>query len=172
MRSIEQRPLTFIALLFACMTTACNNSDNSKADTAALPPGDKLLVFDKLVGTWQSEDGKSFERWAKNNDGSFRSAAFSVNGADTSWNEQARIYPENGNWVFENTVKGQNDGKAVKFTSSSITDNSVQFTNPAHDFPTDINYTIPSDSIVNAFIIGPNDKGGKDTIPFNFTRLK
>jgi len=25
---------------------------------------------------------------------------------------------------------------------------------------------------LNAFIIGPNNKGGKDTIPFNYTRIK
>jgi hypothetical protein len=169
MRSIQLITCTLLLLL-----SACNNSDstNEQVATPVTATENKSLVFDKLVGTWKSDDGKNFEKWEKNGDGSFRSAAFSVNGVDTSWNEQASIYKDNGNWVFENTVKGQNNGKAIKFTSSMLTDNSVQFSNPAHDFPTDINYTVPDDNILNAFIVGPNAKGGKDTITFNYTRLK
>ncbi len=130
------------------------------------------LIFDKLTGTWQSEDGKSFERWTKNNDGTYMTAGFSIKGNDTSWNEQGSVYKENNNWVFENRVKDQNDGKAIKFTSSLLNETSVQFSNPAHDFPTDINYTVADAATLRAFIVGPNNKGGKDTIPFNFTRAK
>jgi len=149
--------------------TACNNSEIKPGTT---PPTANELVFDKLTGTWQSEGGKSFERWTKKDNGTFRSVAFSVKGTDTSWNENAKIYPENDSWIFENTVKGQNDGKSVKFTSSMLNDNSVQFSNPSHDFPTDVNYTVVDANTVHAFIIGPNNKGGRDTIPFNYTRVK
>ncbi len=153
---------------------ACNNSKN-KTETEAAPsttPSVKQLVFDKLVGTWQSEDGKSFERWSKNDGDTYHSAAFSINGSDTTWNEQADIYQEGDNWVFDNKVTGQNEGKSVKFTSIVVNDTMVQFSNPAHDFPTDINYTVPGSNTVKAFIVGPNNKGGKDTIPFNYTRVK
>ena len=153
--------------------TACNDKPAEKTTepaTTSIEP--KLLVFDKLVGVWKSEDGKSFEQWTKNDNGTFQSRGYSIKGADTSWNEKANIYPENNNWVFENTVKNQNDGKAIKFTSTILTETTVQFSNPQHDFPTDINYTVPNTNTVNAFIIGPNAKGGKDTIPFNFTRIK
>jgi hypothetical protein len=124
------------------------------------------------VGLWKSEDGKIFERWAKNDNGTYQSRVFSLNGSDTSWNEQATIYPENDKWVFENTVRGQNEGKAVKFTSTFLNENSVQFSNPAHNFPADVNYTVADANRVNAFIAGPNNKGEKDTIPFNYTRVK
>lgn len=150
---------------------ACNNSENStvKNETSPLPA--KELVFDKLTGTWKMDDGKGFERWTKKANGTYQSVAFSIKGNDTSWNEQASIYPENDQWVFENTVKGQNDGKAVKFISSLLDENRVQFSNPAHDFPTDINYTIIGTDAVRAFIVGPNNKGGKDTILFNYIRV-
>lgn len=176
--------MKFITAIFIianiAVFTACNNDKDKTTDTEAgktdtasrQPAAPAALVFDKLVGLWQSENGKSFERWTKNEDGTFASSAFSVKGKDTSWNEQAKIYKEGDNWIFENTVKGQNDGKAVKFTLSSISDNSVQFSNPAHDFPTDINYTVPDANTVNAFIVGPNEKGGKDTIPFNYKRTQ
>jgi hypothetical protein len=164
---------TLIAAI--CILSACNSNDKTATtettgETKDTTAPAKPIVFDKLVGTWKKEDGKSFERWTRNDDGTYRAVAFSVTGTDTSWDENARIYPENNNWVFENTVRGQNDGKPVKFTSTQLGENSVQFSNPAHDFPTDINYTLPDANTVNAFIVGPNNKGGKDTIPFNYTR--
>ncbi len=172
-----QQPIVLLAIVIATCITSCNNSSESKTETdttkteaTTLPITE--LVFDKLVGTWQSEDGKSFERWTKNDKGGYNSAAYSIKVTDTSWNEQANIYLENSNWVFENTVKGQNDGKAVKFVSSILQPNTVQFSNPEHDFPTDINYTVADANTLNAFIVGPNKNGGKDTIPFNYTRVK
>lgn len=161
-----------ILFLITCFI-ACDNSE-SKPDVKNETPNlySAQLIFDKLIGTWQNEDGKNFERWTKNDNGTFRSDGFSIKGNDTSWNEQAAIYKESDHWVFENTVKNQNDGKAVKFTSSFFNETSVQFSNPVHDFPTDINYTVEDATTLRAFIVGPNGKGGKDTIPFNFTRIK
>ncbi|HLG40470.1 MAG TPA: hypothetical protein VI461_12410, partial [Chitinophagaceae bacterium] len=164
---------TVIAFIVISMTS-CSNEKNDASESKEESNNTtqaRQTVFDKLVGSWQSEDGKSFEQWTKKDDGTFRSVAFSVKGSDTSWNENAKIYPENDKWIFENKVNGQNEGKAVKFTSSILTDNTVQFSNPAHDFPTDVNYTVADADTVHAFIVGPNDKGGKDTIPFNYTRM-
>jgi len=152
---------------------SCNNSGGvATAETDISRESPQQLIFDKLIGTWQSEDGKSFERWTNNNDGTYQTEGFSVKGGDTSWNEKGSVYQENNNWVFENTVKDQNDGKSVKFTSTLLNETSVQFSNPVHDFPTDINYTVADAATLRAFIVGPNNKGGKDTIPFNFTRVK
>ena len=107
----------------------------------------------------------------KNPDSSYASASYSLSGADTYWNEMAKIFSENGNWIFENNVKGQNNGQSVRFTSTFLTDSIVQFSNPAHDFPTDVNYTVIDSNNLHAFIIGPNKNGGRDTIPFEYSRL-
>ena len=175
MKSPFKSSLALTSLLICLFITACNDKpaeskETTEPATTNIEP--KLLVFDRLVGLWKNEDGKSFEQWTKNDNGTFQSRGYSVKGTDTSWNEQATIYPENNNWIFENTVKNQNDGNAIKFTSTILTETTVQFSNPQHDFPTDINYTLPNSNTVNAFIVGPNNKGGKDTIPFNFTRIK
>jgi hypothetical protein len=163
----------FFLLLLMNGVIACNNSESTPAVKKERPLSDPgQLIFDRLTGTWQNEDGKSFERWTKNADGTYRSDGFSIKANDTSWNEQASIYRNNSNWIFENKVKNQNDGKAIQFTSTLLNENSVQFSNPAHDFPTDINYTLADATTLRAFIVGPNGKGGKDTIPFNFTKLK
>ncbi len=164
---------SILTLLLAVSIIACNNSKTTNKETTDTPASSaKELVFDKMLGTWQNEDGKSYERWVKNDNGTYNSSAFSIKGTDTSWNEQASIYSENNSWVFENIVTGQNDGKAVKFTSSLLNDSTVQFSNPAHDFPTDINYTVTDANTLKAFIVGPNSQGGKDTIPFNYIRVK
>jgi hypothetical protein len=171
--------MKFVFLLFfSSILFSCNNENKKKTETTANDSDssgvaeNKQLVFDKLVGTWKSEDGKSFERWIKNADGTFQSAVYSVKEKDTTWNEQAKIYMETDKWVYENTVSGQNNGKSVKFTSTSLSESNVQFSNPAHDFPNDINYTVADENTVRAFIVGKNEKGGKDTIPFNYTRVK
>jgi hypothetical protein len=165
---------SFIGFLLVINIAACNDTGTgAKKTTQAVTPNEnKELVFDKLVGLWKSEGGRSFEQWVKNADGTYQSHAYSVKGVDTSWNEQANIYPLKDKWIFENTVVGQNDGKAVKFTAIILNGKTVQFSNPEHDFPTDVNYTVPDPNTLNAFIIGPNNKGGKDTIPFNYMRIK
>jgi hypothetical protein len=178
-RIITEMNHSFYRIAIICLLSLglynCNNqnadSSETKASSATAIQTTSPPVFEKLLGTWQLENGKTYERWKKNNDGTYRSDVYVLKGADTSWNEQAHIYPENDRWVFENRINGQNDDKSVKFTSDKLTDNSVQFSNPAHDFPTDVNYTISDQNSVNAFIVGPNSKGGKDTIPFKYKRF-
>ncbi|MEZ4935088.1 MAG: hypothetical protein R2788_23520 [Saprospiraceae bacterium] len=51
-----------------------------------------------------------------------------------------------------------------------MTTNQVNFSNPAHDFPTDINYSYDGDSLL-AFIAGIGKDGARDTIPFAFERV-
>ena len=173
---MKARIRSLIAFILILNIAACENKKSGTektTETVAVNNNEaKQLPFDKLIGIWKSDDGKSFEEWTKNDNGTYQSRAYNIKGPDTSWNEQANIYPDNDNWVFENTVKGQNDGKAVKFTSTILNERTVQFNNPQHDFPTDVNYTLADANRLNAFIIGPNRKGGKDTIPFNYTRLK
>lgn len=172
---MDVRLRSLIGFLLIINLVACNDTGSTaEKTTEAITAGNKTkeLVFDKLIGLWKSEDGRSFEQWDKKADDSYQSRVYSIKGADTSWNEQAKIYPENDNWIFENTVKDQNDGNAVKFTSTILNEKTVQFSNPHHDFPADINYTVRDANTLNAFIIGSNNKGGKDTIRFNYTRIK
>jgi hypothetical protein len=163
----------FLFTLVACNNKSnCENPEDSTGKEEISSIANRQLVFDKLLGTWIADDGKTFERWMKNENGTYRHLAFIIKSKDTSWNEEANVYPENGHWIFENRVKNQNQGKAVKFTSSSFTPTNIQFSNPEHDFPTDINYTVSGPDTVNAFIIGPDNNGGKDTIPFNYIRVR
>ena len=92
---MKLRHLNF--LLIFSMLLSCNDSvETSESKKEDVLIKENVLVFDKLLGTWKAVDGKSFERWSKNPDGSYASASYSLSGADTSWNEMAKIFSENG----------------------------------------------------------------------------
>lgn len=124
-------------------------------------------VFDRLVGTWRLDDeGEQFEKWTSNTDGSYSSRMYSIEGKDTIIQEDVKIVKEGDKWNFITLVKGQNNGKAITFTSTILQDTIVQFENPSHDFPRIINYRLESDHNMQAFIAGT-----KDTIYFNYARV-
>lgn len=157
-------------LVSALWLTSCM----TKTETMSIPfpqEPENPVVLEKLVGTWKSADGRSFERWTKA-DGKYYSSAYILEGKDTVFMEKANVFKESGHWIFANTVKGQNEGREVRFTSGEVSENAIQFLNPEHDFPTEIHYRLADENTVNAFIAGKNKKGEMDTIPFNYTRLK
>lgn len=160
---------TIVVVLATSLTGSCDTEKNTTSENASTGAAEQTL-FEGLTGTWQHSNGKSFERWTHESVGRYRAVVFSVNGSDTSWNEQADIYNEQGRWVFENTVQGQNDGRSIKFIESAISDTHVRFSNPAHDFPTDVNYRLVDANTLEAFIIGPGNDGKKDTIRFHYKR--
>ena len=144
----------------------------SYATLPAQQKNDRSVLFDGMTGTWYNEAAKNFERWTKIKPGLYHADAYTVKGKDTSYLEHARIFPENGKWIFANTVKGQNNGKEIKFIATRSNDNMIQFSNPKHDFPNDINYTLKDKNNLTAFIVGKNPTGGRDTLYFRFKRVK
>ena len=67
---------SFIALLMVyTFLPAFNNQSNAESDSAPKTEATTPvpLVFDKLIGTWLLEDGKTFEQWTKNADGTYQS---------------------------------------------------------------------------------------------------
>lgn len=163
----------FILFLFVSGMIAYSNQPavTKSASAPVNEPVREKLVFDRLTGSWQSASKKIVERWSKTSDSTYRSVVYSIKGTDTLLNEQATVYLKNRVWIFETLVQGQNAGKAVAFTSTALTPDHVQFSNPAHDFPNEISYTV-NDDTVHAFIAGRNAKGGMDTIRFRYTRVK
>ena len=158
----------FIFLLFFI---SCSNSGEKLNKEDENPADKKPLVFEKIAGTWLNEDAKTFERWSNQGKGVYHADVYKLNGADTIWTENARIFQENGYWIFENKVAGQNAGKAVSFRSTLLNDSSVTFSNPEHDFPTDINYTVINLIRLSAYIKGPGDSGQIVTIPYQYSRV-
>jgi hypothetical protein len=140
-----------------------------------LPPsnfhlGQDDLIFHKLIGSWQRTNGKYLEKWEKNTDGNFFSISYRINGADTTLEEEVTTTWKGNRWLY--AVKGAGNAKIVKCSPVEVTPNKAHFANPAHDFPTDIVYELIDPTQLRAYIVGLNKKGGKDTVWFNFTRIK
>lgn len=158
-------------LLFASLVISCDSPKNNLRGNSNSSASVEPTLFDHFIGTWQNKTFGNYEKWEKISEGQYAAMAFTVKGADTVIQETVKVYKEVGNWVYEVTVKNQNDGLPVKFTANSLTTNQVNFSNPAHDFPTDINYSYDGDSLL-AFIAGIGKDGDKrDTIPFAFERV-
>ena len=67
--------LLFLTVSAYTILSCKNKSMNPGKEVGSSP---QLLVFDRLLGTWQSEDGKIFERWIRNEDGSFNSVVSTI----------------------------------------------------------------------------------------------
>lgn len=175
MRRIKNVPLLFaflVTVIFACNNDQAATTVEGEIKKDSPSVKSKSVVFDNILGVWKNYERKIFEQWTEVPGKGYASKVYKVTNGDTAYEEDATIYFENGKWVFENKVSGQNNGAAIKFIADIITDSSVQFSNPAHDFPTDINYTLVDKSNLHAFIVGPNKNNGKDTIPYNYVRVK
>lgn len=102
----------------------------------------KLSKTSWLLGTWQRQSSKGIltESWQKLNDSTFIGQSLFVSGDDTLSSESIRLKQQNGKLYYIPTVSGQNDGKAIVFALTSLTDSTVTFENPGHDFPQKIEY--------------------------------
>jgi hypothetical protein len=160
-----------LSVLAVAVVTVFATSCKDKSETSAESKEKSTagVLFNDLVGTWKNiENPGNFERWTKTGDSTYHSIVFTIAGNDTTWSDEGKIYPQGTNWIFD----AGKDDHLTPFTATKIESNAVHFTNPAHDFPTDIHYHLMSADSLHAFIVGPNAKGGKDTIPYHYTRVK
>lgn len=124
-----------LAVLFAWTTRQTN--DLTKAEW--------------LIGTWENKTpkGSLYETWSKINDHEFSGKSYMVKDKDTLVFEHIRLVQEEDGLFYIPTVKNQNDGLPVRFTSKTISETQLVFENPQHDFPQIISYTkINADSLV------------------------
>jgi hypothetical protein len=95
-----------------------------------------------LIGSWQKQSAKGIltESWQRLDDSTFVGQSFFVSNNDTLSSESIRLEQRKGKLYYIPTVVDQNDGNAVVFTQTNLTDSSVTFENPEHDFPKKIYY--------------------------------
>lgn len=161
----ERRAAEYVALLYTGF--------------AAVPPGNLARRLREgtaearlpwLVGCWHGAAGTRSieERWTVQPDGSLQGVGRIIrNGAVV--NEERVTLAALGDQL---TYTVRAEGAApVTFTSTAVTDSSVTFENPAHDFPQRITYRRRAPARLYAEIAGPGEKG-EVVIPFPYAAAR
>jgi len=125
-----------IFLLFACQPRLKNKRVESLTYL-------ELRKAGWLLGCWQIESSKGIltESWQQKDDSTFAGRSFFVSKGDTVSLESIRLEQRRGKLYYIPTVPDQNEGKPVVFVQTSLTDSTVVFENPKHDFPQKITYS-------------------------------
>ena len=127
--------------------------------------------FSQLSGTWvkQHTSSPQIEHWQSQPDGSFTGFGADVKGIDTVVTEDLRIFHANGTWQYEAKVKNQNNGKPIVFALQNANRKKCTFSNPAHDFPQKIQYSLKKSGLRVA-LYGPSPMGKSITYFIDFKR--
>ena len=132
---------TLILLLLAIVS--CKNSEKDEKD--------KIKSANWLLGKWSTKtaDGDLSEKWIQLNDSTFQGESFFIKGKDTLHFESILLQQNGEELIYNATVKGQNENKAVAFNMTAGTEKQLVFENPKHDYPQKITYSlINKDSLV------------------------
>jgi len=150
--------LAGLLALFFLMATACYRPANRQAF-------EDLKI---LEGKWTTTEGTQFnEVWTVENDSLLTGVGFSLNGGDTAFKEELKIYRV-GDEVNYGALVGENDG-FVLFKLQNPGKHLWEFVNPEHDYPNIIRYNLINDSTLEAATM--NIRGNKE-IKFVYKRVK
>ena len=132
---------TLILLLLAIVS--CKNQEANEKD--------KIKSANWMLGKWsaKTDDGILSESWKQLNDSTFQGESFFIKEKDTLHFESILLQQKGEELIYNATVKGQNENKAVAFKMTAGTEKQLVFENPKHDYPQKIIYTqINKDSLV------------------------
>lgn len=159
-----KRKVTILAALVCSMFISCKGQEketNAKKHAQMKKAG-------WLIGSWgfTTPEGTLNETWKKANDSVYNGQTNFIIGKDTVFTERIRLEETNGKLAYITAVSDQNDGKAIRFELTSITDKQMVFENPAHDFPQKITYNkISNDSLVAEISGMRNGKPASEVFP-------
>lgn len=120
-----------------------------------------------LEGKWATVEGAQFnEVWKIANDSLIIGIGYSLNGNDTVFKEQLKIY-RIGNKV-KYAAKVSENSDFVLFGLNESGKNRWKFVNPGHDYPNIIEYKLLNDSILEAST--SNNRDNKE-IRFRFKKV-
>lgn len=136
-------------ILFSAVTVflfSCSNSHKN----------DKIKAAEWLLGQWKntSAEGVLNETWSKPNDSTLVAGSFFIKEKDTLHFENIRLIENEGELVYETTIKGQNNDKAILFPLLSEKENEFVFENLQNDYPQKITYKREAKNSITISISG------------------
>lgn len=115
-----------------------------------------------LVGQWQTEPRNRVEVWSLRGD-KYQASGLLLNENKPLVNELMNISEVNGFLVYSVLAYGQNDNKYIDFTLSNRKPKDLLFSNPDHDFPKTIRYTLENENQLKVTI---GDENKEQSITF------
>ena len=128
---------------------------------------DPLDQFEWLEGTWVQHN-KGVETWHRTETGTWKGRGGSFVGQDTTWYEALAIETHEGTVQYLPDVP-HNQG-TVPFSLNLHEENTWEFINLEHDFPTHIRYTFQAPDSLIVVVSGP-DSAGIKTLDFRFQKV-
>jgi hypothetical protein len=122
-----------------------------------------MQSFDSWIGIWTENqaDGNFKESWTKESDTLFIGASSMVSEKDTLFQENIRLVLRGKDIFYIPTVPGQNEDKPVAFKLIASSDKTWTFENKAHDYPSQIIYTLNNQNSITATIQGTENNRSK-----------
>ncbi|MEO9601342.1 DUF6265 family protein [Parasphingorhabdus sp.] len=121
---------------------------------------------DWLAGCWETADKASKEVWVVETDGSLIGFGASVKNDQIGFYEVLHIkLSEDDEWTFIAHPSGQ---ARTRFTVTEMTENSITFANPSHDYPQQISYRRDGDMLFATIAA----TGGKNARSFDKQRCE
>jgi hypothetical protein len=122
-----------------------------------------MQSFDSWIGIWTENqaDGNFKESWTKESDTLFIGASSMVSEKDTLFQENIRLVLRGKDIFYIPTVPGQNEDKPVAFKLIASSDKTWTFENKAHDYPSQIIYTLNNQNSITATIQGAENNRSK-----------
>jgi hypothetical protein len=141
---------------------------------AGYAEGQKLKTLKNvswLEGDWimEAKKGNNYEEWKLVNENRMIGKGYTIHKKDTVSYEDLELLMEDGNVYYTATVKGQNDGKPVRFKMSEGNARHMLFENQDHDFPKSIDYRWKQNDRFHVELKGIM-KGKKKTILYIFKK--
>ncbi len=149
--------LPILLLLAACRPNTPDN-DISTVSTADGPLVHLDRMAERLSGDWvdTSADGHTVfhEQWQRTDGTLHTGLGFVMSGADTVFIEHLKIHSNGKEGWYSARIPSQNDGVFIDFKLEHASNDSLVFTNAAHDFPQRIRYAWDPDGAWNVVVSG------------------
>ena len=135
----------FTLALWLCLSppslarTAPATGDSTNHNLAT-QPWERVAFF---PGLWKATGREVFEEWAWNADSTtLVGRGYRIVDGNEVTTETLQITFQEDHWVYQATVPNQNEGATISFHETPQIGSSITFTNPTHDFPKSISYTL------------------------------